>query len=335
MPACSRRQFLQGSVALAGLGLLSGCGSAAPRAQQPTRVPRIGYLTAGSAEQPPLSVDAFRQALQELGWIEGQNIAIEYRFAGDGVEGFTHQAAELVSLPVDVILAAGTRAALAASEATTTIPIVTSQAGDPVGAGLAASLARPGGNVTGLSQTTRQLAGKRLELLKEAVPGLTRVAVLANPTNPTNLQEWAEMQAVAPALRLELLLVEVRGREDLGALFEAASRGRVEALTTFADPLLNRSMEINDFATASRLPSMHTSRAHVEVGGLMAYGPNVPDLVRRSATYVDKILKGARPADLPIEQPTRFDLIINLKTAHIVGLIIPQSVLLQATELIQ
>lgn len=331
----SRRQFLRCGLPLVGLGLLAGCGTAPPWGQQPRSVPRIGHLAAGSAERPAASVAPFLAGLRELGWIEGQNIAIEYRRAGEGVEEYSDLAAELVRFRVDIILAVGTLAALAASEATGTIPIVFSTAGDPVASGLVTSLARPGGNVTGLSQVTPQLAGKRLELLTEAAPRISRVVMFSDPTNPANVQQWAEMQIAARSLRLELQLLDVRHRDDLGAAFEAASKGQAEALITFEGPLLNRSTEIDDFAAARRLPSMHARREHVEAGGLMAYGPNTADLARRSATFVDKILKGAKPGDLPVEQPTTFDFVINLKTAQALGLTIPPSVLAQATEVIK
>jgi len=327
----SRRAFIIGT--LAG-GLLG-----APRvaeAQRPPRVPRIGYLGNSSPSLEPDLVDAFRQGLGEFGYTEGQNIIIEYRWAEGKYDRFPDLVAELVRLKVDVIVTAGTPGTLAAKQATNTIPIVMAVAGDAVGAGLVASLARPGGNVTGSTTIVQELEGKRLELLREVVPRLSRVAVLWNPANPVNPIILKQTQLAAPALRLRLEpIVGVRGVQEMEGAFATISRVRPDALILIADRfLLAERTRIVEFAAKRRLATMYPYREMVRAGGLMSYSPSYPDLFRRAATYVDKILKGAKPGDLPIEQPTKFELVINLKTAKALGLTIPPSLLGRADQII-
>jgi putative ABC transport system substrate-binding protein len=278
--------------------------------------------------------------MRDHGYIEGQNLLIERRSGGGGLSEVQPQelsapAAELVALPVDVIFAAGgTVAAVAARQATSTIPIV-SPSGDLVGVGLVASLARPGGNVTGLTTISPQLSGKRMELLKEAVPGVSRVAAIWNPGSATASGAMRETQAAAESLGLEVYPLPVRSPSELAPAFETA-RAQVDAVTVMGDPLmLTEAVQIAGLAASSRLPAMYASRAYPDAGGLMGYGANLPDQHRRAASYIDKILKGAKPADLPVEQPREFDFVINLKTAQALGLTIPQHVLLQASEVIQ
>jgi putative ABC transport system substrate-binding protein len=275
------------------------------------------------------------QRLRELGWTEGRTIAIEYRWAELREERLAELAAELVRLKVDVIVTSGTPQVLAAKQATSVIPIVFAAAGDPVGNNLVASLARPGGNVTGLANLTPETGGKRLEFLREVVPGLRRLAILANVSNPAVVLEIAEAQAAARMLGLEVVTPEIRRAEDIAPAFKALE-GRVEALYVSTDALVitNRA-RIHTLAMGVRLPTMYPSREYVEAGGLMSYGVNLPDQFRRTADYVDKILRGARPGDIPVEQPTKFDLIINLTTAKTLGLTIPESFLLRADEVIE
>jgi putative ABC transport system substrate-binding protein len=321
---------------LAGFGLLAGCGALPPSVRRPTEAPRIGYLTSDrSASSDPFG-DAFRRGLRELGYVEGENLAIEWRYA-ERADRLPDLAADLSRLRVAVIVAAGAQAVTAARDATDTIPIVMPVSGDPVAQGYVASLARPGGSITGLtSRSASGLAPKRLQVLKEIVPEISRVAVLWNPGSSAKVIELEETEAAARALGVALQSLEVRGPDDFGSAFDAAVAGRVEALTTFTDPLtLTHAMRIADFARGSRLPSVFEVRPFVAAGGLIAYGPDTTDLYRRAATYVDKILKGAKPADLPVEQPMTFELVINLKTARALGLTIPESVLQQATEVIQ
>ena len=307
----------------------------AARAQQAERVRRIGFLGAGTPSVWTQWVTAFVQRLRELGWIEGRNVVIEYRWAEGRNERFAEFAAEFVRLKVDVIVTSGTPPVLAAKQATSVIPIVFATAGDPVGAGLAASLARPGGNVTGLSVQQADLAGKRLELLREIVPRLRRLAVLANVGNPTISREMGEVQAAARMLGLEVAPLEIRRAEDIAPAFEAL-KGRMEALYIPSDPLINSNrVHINTLVLRARLPTMYTVRENVEAGGLMSYGPNRPDLYRRAADYVDKILRGAKPGDIPVEQPTKFQLVINRKTAKALNLKIPDKLLALADEVIE
>jgi putative ABC transport system substrate-binding protein len=275
------------------------------------------------------------QRLRELGWIEGRTITIEYRWAEGRPERFAEIAAEFVRLKVDLIFALGTEATLAAKRATAVIPIVFPVAGDPVGTGIVASLARPGGNVTGLSNLAADLASKRLEMLREVFPGLDRLAIMANVSGPGAVLEMHEFQAAARALGLEVVSLEIRRTQDIAPALESL-KGRANALYVVGDPLanLNRT-RINTFALVARLPTIYVQREYVEAGGLMSYGPNYPDLNRRAADHVDKILRGAKPADIPVEQPTKFDLVINLVTARALGLTVPPTLLARADEVIE
>ena len=306
----------------------------AARAQQAGKRPTIGLLVAGTPSSHGRWVTAFVQRLRELGWIEGSTIAIEYRWAEGQSERYTEIATEFVRLKVDVIVTQG-GAVLAAKQATSVIPIVFTAAADPVGGGLVASLARPGGNVTGLSLQFTDLAGKRLELLREAVPGLGRLAIMANIGYPAAMLEMAEVQAIARTLGLEVAKLEIRRADDVEPAFEEI-KGRAEALYIAADPLITTNqIRINTLALGSRLPTMHGIREYVEAGGLMSYGANFPDLFRRAGDYLDKILRGTKPGDLPVEQPTKFDLVINLKTATALGLTVPATLLARADEVIE
>jgi putative tryptophan/tyrosine transport system substrate-binding protein len=318
--------------------LLGGAAVAWPlaaRAQQPGKPPTIGFM--GSTTSPVAAqwVASFVQRLRELGWLEGRDVAIEYRWAEGRDERAAEIAAEFVRRKVDVIVTSGTGMVLAAKQATSVIPIVFAAAGDPVGTGLVASLARPGGNVSGLSSQTAETAGKRLELLREIVPGLRRLAILANVSNPLAVLDMREVQGAARTLGLEVITSEIRRGEDIVPVFEALN-GREEALYVVFDALVNtHRIRINTLALAARLPTMHAFREGVEAGGLMSYGPNFPDQFRRAADYVDKILRGAKPGDIPVEQPTKFDLVINRTTAKALGLAIPESFLLRADEVIE
>jgi putative ABC transport system substrate-binding protein len=295
----------------------------------------IGYLSAGSLVLVE-AIAAFTDALRELGWIEGKNVAFERRYAENRLERLAEFAAELVHLNVDVIVAEGTLAPLAAKRATSTIPIVMAVAGDPLGSGLVESLARPGGNVTGMSLMAPDLGGKRLELLKELLPRLGRVAVLWNATNRYAALVYEQTQAAGRTLGIEVQSLEVRGPDDFEGAFEAARQQHSDALITVEDPLTGTYRErIMHFAAVNRLPSLHGLREEVVVGGLISYGANFEDLFRRAAGYVDKILKGAKPADLPVQQPTKFELVINLKTAKALGLQVPPSLLARADEVIE
>jgi putative ABC transport system substrate-binding protein len=333
MDRLSRRRFLRGGLGLVGLGLLAGCGGLSSPVAQPSRVPRIGWLSPvngpGSRE-----FEAFRQGLRELGYIEGQTLALEHRLAGGDNERMPALAAELVGLGVDAILADGQTAAVAARDATSTIPIVMGAINDPVGSGLVASLGQPGGNITGLVTTVPGFAGKRLELLKEAVPRLSRVAAVNDPASPTvNL---TDARAAARSLGLELAIVEIQTTDDLEGAFRAAVGARADGMMALGGPLQASARgRIAELAVQHRLPGIFPDRDYALAGGLLAYGPQIPDNFRRAATYVDKILKGARPGDLPIEQPTKYDLVINLKSAQALGITIPPSILAQATEVIQ
>lgn len=333
MRSLRRRRLLRASVALAGLRLLSGREVAG---QQTAKVPRIGFLAVGSREGRAFLIDGFRQGLREHGYVEGQNIIIEYRFSDDRNDRLPALAAELVALKVRLIVASGTPASFAAKQATSTVPIVMGGiAADPVETGLVASLARPGGNITGMSMMTAQLGGKRLELLKSIVPGLTRVAVFWNPPNPAYGPILKQLDAAAQALRLELQRLEVRVPGDFEGAFEAATKQRAGALIAPGDPLVaNRPKVVADLALKFRLPTMMDIKQFVEAGGLLSLGLDLVDSYRRAANHVDKILKGAKPAELPMEQPTKFELSINLKTARVLGLTIPQPILLQASQVI-
>jgi putative ABC transport system substrate-binding protein len=305
---------------------------------QPTgKVYRIGYLASGSATASPRPVEAFRQGLRELGWVEGQNIVIEYRFAEGRFDRLPDLAAELVRLRVDLIAAGPTPPAVAAKNATATIPIVIISALDPVGLGLIASLAHPGGNVTGLSFSVGpEIAGKGLELLKDAVPKVRRLAILSNPANPAHALATSNVKAAAESLGVQLQLLEAREPSQLDGAFDVMAKERADALLVVADGMfILQRKRLADLAAKNRLPSMHTVRENVEAGGLMSYGPSTVATFRRAAFFVDKILKGAKPGDLPVEQPTKFELVINLKTAKALGLTIPQSLLLRADDIIE
>jgi putative ABC transport system substrate-binding protein len=306
-------------------------------AQQAGRVPRIGFLSATSPSDRPALLDAFRQRLRELGWVEGQNIVIDYRYAEGRVDRLPDFAAELVRLKVDLIVSFGTQGVTAAKNATGTIPIVMIAVRDPVGTGLIASLARPGGNVTGVSgYAGLESVAKQLELLKETVPTVRRVAVLSNPTNAYHQLAMREVNVAARSLGVQLQLLEAPGPKEFDGAFAAMAKERAEALLVLSDVMLNsHQTRIADLAARSRLPAAYGVRESVEAGGLMSYGSSFLDLHRRSAAYVDKILKGARPADLPVEQPSTFELVINLKTAKALGLTIPQSLLQRADEIIR
>ena len=319
---------------LSGLALSVLAAPIAVGAQPARQVWRIGYLGTSSPSLEPNLVNAFRQGLREFGHIEGQDIVIEYRWAEGKYDRFPELAAELVRLKVDVILTAGTPGALAAKQATRTIPIVMAVVADALAYQLVASLAQPGGNVTGLSTLARDLQGKQLEFLKEIVPRLSRIAVLVNPSNPFN--DVLGRELVQQALRLKLELFEVKAAEEFEAVFAAIAWQRPDALFMIADRfLLAHRARIVAFAARQRLPGMYPYKEFVEAGGLVSYAPSYPEMFRRSATYVDKIFKGAKPADLPVEQPTKFELVINLKTAKALGLTIPQSVLIRADEIIR
>ena len=311
--------------------------SALSEAQQPTKVPRIGYLTGATPDGQSHRIEAFRQGLRELGYVEGKNISIEYRFAEGKPDRLPALAAELVRLKVDVIVTSGAPATRSAKEATVTIPIVMTNDTDPVGSGFVASLARPGGNITGLSNLRPEISGKRLELLKEVVPRLSRVAVMGTSTIPGNAQNLKETELAAGALAVKLQYLDVLGPKDIETAFRAASKGRAEAVLALSSGgiLLSQRAQLADLAVKSRLPAIYQSRSYVEAGGLMSYGASITDLNRRAATYVDKILKGAKPADLPVQQPTKFELIINLKTAKQISLTIPPNVLARADKVIK
>jgi putative ABC transport system substrate-binding protein len=307
----------------------------AARAQQARKVPTVGFLGQSTPLGESERAAAFAQRLRELGWVEGRTIAIEYRWAAGRNERLAEIAAEFVQLKMDVIVAGGTPPVLAAMQATSIIPIVFASAGDPVGTGLVASLARPGGNVTGLSVLAVDLAGKRLDLLREVVSGLGRLAIMGNVANSLILIELAEIQAAGGRLGLQVDRLEIRRPQDIAPAFEAA-KGRADAVYVCQDLLtVGNRMRINTLALGARLPVMHASREHIEAAGLMSYGPNFLDLYRRAGDYVDKILRGAKPGDLPVEQPTKFELVINLTTARALGLTIPESLLARADEVIE
>jgi putative ABC transport system substrate-binding protein len=303
-------------------------------AQQPKKIPRIGFLSPTSDDS---RVEAFRQGLRELGYQEGQNIIIEYRWAEGRFEQLPELAVKLVRLKVDLVVAVVTQASLAAKKATRTIPIVMIGVADPVSSDLVASLARPGANITGTSSMTAEIVGKQLELLKETLPKISRVAVLWNPANPIfQAIQLRETEDAARALGVRLLLVEARGADEIDRAFETVARERTRAVLILNDPVFTAHRKRTaDLSAKHRLPAVSGTLEYTEAGGLMAYGPSFPDMHRRAATYVDKILKGAKPADLPIERPTKFELVINLKTAKQIGLTIPQRVLARANRVIR
>jgi ABC-type uncharacterized transport system substrate-binding protein len=304
-------------------------------AQPPTHVPRIGALT-GYTLGRGRNVEAFLEGMRALGYVEGHNLVLEYRGAAGHYERFPALAAELVRLPVDVLLAGGTPAALAAKDATTTIPIVIAGVGDPAGSGLVASLARPGGNVTGVSVLQPEVVGKQLEFLTDVLPTVSRVAVLWNPANPAHALNVRAAEVAAQAVGVQLHFLEARGPEAFDRAFAAMTRAHAGALLVMEDPMsIEHRSRLAELAATSRLPTVHNDRAYVEAGGLLCYGASHPDMYRRAATYVDKILKGAKPGDLPVEQPTKFELVINLKTAQALGLTIPPHLLVLADEVIK
>ncbi len=316
------------------LGLLGAAVTA--DAQQAGKVGRIGFLGNSTAALEADLVGPFREGLRDLGYVEGRNIVIEYRWAEGKYARFPALITELLALRVDVIVTAGTPASLAVKKATTTTPLVMVAVGDPVATGLVASLARPGGNSTGLTSISQDLEGKRLELLREVVPKISHVAVLWNPASPIQVVQEKEVQAAAQVLRMKVLSLGVRAPEEFDKAFAAILRERPGALLVLADRLfLHHRARIMDFAVKHRLPGVHAYRELVEAGGLMSYGPSYAGMHRRAAYFVDRILKGTKPADLPVEQPTRFELVLNLKAAKALGLTIPQSVLIRADQVIQ
>ena len=305
-------------------------------AQQPTKIPRIGFLTAGSSSTIPARIDAFRQGLRELGYVEDKNIIIEWRFGEGKPDRLPPLVAELVRLKVDVILSAGAAVTRPAKDATRTIPIVMAQDTDPVGNGFVASLARPGGNITGLSSYSAELNGKRLELLKEIVPKLSRLAVVGESTYPGNAQSLKETELAAGALKVQLQYLDVLDPKDIETAFRDTSKGRADGVLLLQSAVLNsQRKQTADLATKSRLPAIYYAREFLDAGGLMSYAASITDLYRRAAAYVDKILKGAKPADLPVEQPKKFELIISLKAAKQIGLTIPPNVLVRADKVIK
>jgi ABC-type uncharacterized transport system substrate-binding protein len=324
-----RRQFI---------ALLGGAAAAWPlaaRAQQAAKLPTIGFLGQSTPVVETQRLAAFLKRLRELGWIEGRTVAIEYAWGQGSSERFAEIAADFVRLKVDVIVTSGTANVIAAKQATSVIPIVFAVAGDPIANNLVASLARPGGNVTGLSTLATDLAGKRLELLREAVPGFRRLATIGNVGNSLALLEMREVKAAAARFGLEAAALEIRRAEDIAPAFEAL-RGGADALYVVADPLVNTNRaRIHTLAMGARLPAIYNAKEHVEAGGLMSYGPNFSELYRRAAEYVDKILRGAKPANIPVEQPTKFDLVVNLTTAKALSLEIPPTLLARADEVIE
>jgi len=321
------------------IGALAGGLLAAPltaEAQAPAKVPRIGFLTLLSSPESPQLLVAFRQGLRELGYVEGQTIAIEYRFAADRPERLPALAAELVRLKVDIIVTASPPPTEAARQATSTIPIVFAASGDPVATGFVASLARPGGNVTGLATLSADVVGKQLELLKEVAPKVSRVAVLQNPGNPGHPNQSRLAEGAAQVLGVQLQILDARTSSEIDAAFAAMRKQRAGGVLVLRDAMFRtQRTQVVALAAKSRLPAVYGFREQAEAGGLMAYGASVPHMYRRAATYVDKILKGAKPADLPVEQPTTLELVINLKTAKALGLTIPPSLLQRADEVIQ
>lgn len=306
------------------------------QAQQPENIPRIGYLEAVSPSISAVRTEAFRQGLRELGYVEGKNIVTEYRYAEGKRDRLPALAAELVRLKVDVIVTAGASATRAAKKATSTIPIVMAQDSDPVGKGVVASLARPGGNITGLSTLAPEISGKQLELLKEIIPKLSRVAVLGTSTRPGNAQTLREVELAAGAFKVEVRYLDVLDPKKIETAFGAARKERADAVLVLAGRILiSHRTQVVELAVKSRLPAIYPFPVYVEAGGLMSYGVRRSDLFRRAATYVDKILKGANPGELPIEQPTKFQLVINLKTAKALGLTIPPEVLYRADKVIK
>jgi putative ABC transport system substrate-binding protein len=318
------------------IALTFAFGGVVVQAQQPAKVPRTGYLGATPPSTYPARIEAFRQGLRELGYVEGKNIVVEYRYAEGKADRERELAAELVRLKVDVIVTAGPTVTRAAKEATVTIPIVFAQDGDPVASGFVASLARPGGNITGLSTLAPEISGKRLELLKEIVPKLSRVTVIGSSTEPGTAQVLKEMEIAAGSLKVKLQYLDVLSFKDIETVFRAAAKGSADGVVMLGSAVFNtHRIEIVKLAVKNRLPATYTRPEYVEDGGLMTYGPSINDLFRRAAIYVDKILKGAKPADLAVEQPKKFEFIINLKAAKQIGLTIPPNVLSRADRVIR
>jgi putative tryptophan/tyrosine transport system substrate-binding protein len=320
------------------ISLLGGAAVAGPltaRAQQPAKQPTVGFLGSGTPESQGQWVAAFLQRLRELGWIEGRNITVEYRWAEGNSDRAAELAAELVRHRVDVIVTYANPIVLAAKQSTSAIPIVFAAAADPLGTGLVSTLARPGGNVTGLSVEATDLGSKRLELLRDLVPSLRRLAIMANIGNSASVLEMREVQSAAGTLSLEVKTLDIRQAEDIALAFDEV-KGHADALYVCIDTILfaNR-IRIITLALAARLPTMFTTREAVKAGGLMTYGPSFPELFRRAGDYVDKILHGAKPEDLPVEQPTKFDLVVNLTTAKALGLTVPETLLVRADEVIE
>jgi putative ABC transport system substrate-binding protein len=306
------------------------------QAQQPTKIPRIAYLTAVSRSVNPARIEAFRQGLRELGYVEGKNIVIEWRYAEENRDRLPALAAELVRLPVEVIVTGGSLPTHAAKKVTSTIPIVMTQDSDPVANGFVASLARPGGNITGLATLSPEISGKRLELLKELIPKLSRVAVLGTSNMPGDTQSLKEAELAADAFKVRLQYLDVLAPKDIEIVFRAARKGRAEAVLVLTSAVINsQRTQVVELAVQNRLPAIYPFPEYVEAGGLMTYGVSFIDLARRAATYVDKILKGAKPADLPVEQPKKFEFIVNLKAAKQIGLTIPPNVLVRADRVIR
>jgi putative ABC transport system substrate-binding protein len=333
MSGMRRRQFIT---------LLGGAAAAWPvvaRAQEATStIRRVGFLLPGVARTTAVRglLEAFREGLKEYGWVEGQNISVDYRFAEGKEDALPGIAAALVQSWLDVIVAEGTPAIQAAKNVTQTVPIVMAVSNDPVGSGLVASLNRPGGNITGLSVLSQELGGKRLQLLTEIIPGLARVAVLSNPSNPSNTLLLEQTKAAAQSLGVEIHVAEVQGPDRFESAFAAIAAAHAGALIVLGDGMLySQQPRIVTFAAASHLPALFGEKEGAEAGGLIAYGPSIPASFRRAAAYVDKILRGAKPADLPVEQPTKFELVVNLQTARAIGVTIPTSILLRADEVIE
>ncbi len=324
------------AILIVALALAIHAAPLAADAQQPAKMPRIGFLGNSTAALEANLVGPFREGLRDLGYVEGRDVLIEYRWAEGKYERFPALIGELIALKVDVIVTAGTPAALAVQKAAPSIPLVMVAVGDPISVGLVASLGRPGGNITGLTSISAELEGKRLELLREVIPKLSSIAVLWNPASQFSVVAEKEVQAAAQVLRIRVQSLQVRAAEEFDNAFAAILRERPGALLVLADRLfLHNRARIVDFEAKHRLPGVYAYRELVEAGGLMSFGPSYAGMHRRAAAYVDKILKGAKPADLPVEQPAKFELVINMKTAKVLGLTIPQSVLIRADEVIQ
>jgi putative tryptophan/tyrosine transport system substrate-binding protein len=332
----SKWSFVSRTVVGPALAVLLFAMCSSIEAQEPTKIPRIGFLIATTPSAISARLDAFRHGLRELGYVEGKGIGIEYRWAEGKINHMPELAAELTRLKVDLIFSTGPQSTRAANKATSTIPIVMGFDNDPVGNGFIASLARPGGNITGFSILSPEISGKRLELLKEIVPGLSRVAVLGTSTIKDHARFLTQHERTAGALRLQLQYLDVLSANDIETSFRAARKGRADGVLVLAGPVLSLyRTRVVDLAAQSRLPAIYNFPEFVDSGGLMTYGVNQNDLARRAATYVDKILKGAKPADLPVEQPTKFEFVLNLKAAKQIGLAIPPSVLVRADRVIK